>query len=387
MILGAGIYQVPLIKKANELGLETIVISKTGNYPGFSIAKKSYFIDTTEKEKILEIAKIEKIDGVCTAGTDVAIPSIGYVCDNLSLPGISFKHSLVASNKKLMKDCFIKNSVNTSKFITAYNAKDLREGFEKLKTKKAIVKVVDKSGSRGIVCVEENTNFEDIYNNLIKLTNEEYLIIEDYIDGKEIGIDVFILDSSIYLLIPHDKLTYEINDVGIPIGHMVPYECNDIVKNNIIREVNKIIKAYGIINGAINIDAFVMENNEINIIEAGARSGATGIPEIISVNTGINYYELIINAALGNKIDKKKTKNIPCSSVLLFSTKDGLFNGLDFTNKDNIVISTDYEIGTPIKKIVDGTCRIGQAIITASNKKDLIEETNNFINNIKVKII
>lgn len=386
MILGAGIYQVPLIKKANELGLETIVISKTGNYPGFSFAKKSYFIDTTEKEKILEIAKKEKIDGICTTGTDVAVPSIGYVCDNLRLPGISFEHSLVASNKKLMKECFVKSNINTSKFITVYNVKDLKVGFEKLNTKKAIVKVVDKSGSRGIICVDGNTDFENIFNNLIKLTNENYLIIEDYIDGIEIGIDAFVLNGSIYLLIPHDKLIYDFNGVGIPIGHMVPYECNDIVKNNIINEVNKIVSAYGIVNGAINIDAFVKDNNEIDIIEAGARSGATGIPEIISVSTEINYYELIINAALGNIIDKREAKNIPCSSVLLFSIKDGLFNGFDFTNKDNIVISTDYEIGTPIKKIVDGTCRIGQAIITASKKKELIEETNNFINNIKVKI-
>ena len=38
MILGAGTYQVPLIKKAKEMGLYTIVVSIKGNYPGFSIA-------------------------------------------------------------------------------------------------------------------------------------------------------------------------------------------------------------------------------------------------------------------------------------------------------------------------------------------------------------
>ena len=34
MILGAGIYQVPLIKKAQAMGLETIVVSYPGPYPG-----------------------------------------------------------------------------------------------------------------------------------------------------------------------------------------------------------------------------------------------------------------------------------------------------------------------------------------------------------------
>ena len=38
MVLGAGIYQVPLIKKAKEMGLHTIVVSPKGPYPGISLA-------------------------------------------------------------------------------------------------------------------------------------------------------------------------------------------------------------------------------------------------------------------------------------------------------------------------------------------------------------
>ena len=35
LILGAGIYQVPLIRTAKKLGLYTIVASIPGTYPGF----------------------------------------------------------------------------------------------------------------------------------------------------------------------------------------------------------------------------------------------------------------------------------------------------------------------------------------------------------------
>ena len=38
MILGAGIYQVPLILKAKEMGLYTLVVSYPGPYPGFALA-------------------------------------------------------------------------------------------------------------------------------------------------------------------------------------------------------------------------------------------------------------------------------------------------------------------------------------------------------------
>ena len=53
LILGAGIYQVPLILTAKKLGIYTIVASIPGNYPGFELADKVYYENTTDFEKIL----------------------------------------------------------------------------------------------------------------------------------------------------------------------------------------------------------------------------------------------------------------------------------------------------------------------------------------------
>ena len=66
-------------------------------------ADKVIYENTVDYEKILEVAKAEKIDGIVTAGTDVAVITIGKVCDELGLSGISFEAAKVASNKILMK--------------------------------------------------------------------------------------------------------------------------------------------------------------------------------------------------------------------------------------------------------------------------------------------
>ena len=42
MILGASVYQVPLILTARKMGLYTIVASIPGDYPGFALADKVY---------------------------------------------------------------------------------------------------------------------------------------------------------------------------------------------------------------------------------------------------------------------------------------------------------------------------------------------------------
>jgi hypothetical protein len=48
MILGAGVYQVPLIKKAQEMGLSTVVVCTPGKYPGIPLADIFLDIDTLE---------------------------------------------------------------------------------------------------------------------------------------------------------------------------------------------------------------------------------------------------------------------------------------------------------------------------------------------------
>ena len=53
MIMGAGIYQVPLIKTAKRMGVHTIVVSIPGNYPGFALADEVCYENTVDYEAVL----------------------------------------------------------------------------------------------------------------------------------------------------------------------------------------------------------------------------------------------------------------------------------------------------------------------------------------------
>lgn len=73
MILGAGVYQVPLIKKAKNMGLVAVVVSPKGNYPGISLADIWLDIDTTDIDRIVEAAREHGVSGITTTGTDVCV--------------------------------------------------------------------------------------------------------------------------------------------------------------------------------------------------------------------------------------------------------------------------------------------------------------------------
>ena len=67
MIMGAGIYQVPLIKTAKRMGVHTIVVSIPGDYPGFALADEVCYENTVDYEAVLGVAREKHVDGIVTA--------------------------------------------------------------------------------------------------------------------------------------------------------------------------------------------------------------------------------------------------------------------------------------------------------------------------------
>ena len=381
MILGVGIYQVPLIKKAKELGLYVIVCSIKGNYPGFAYADKIYYVNTTDKEQVLQIAKEEKIDGICTTGTDVAVITIGYVCDQLGLNGISFESAQIATNKANMKKCFWENQVSTAAFYKVTTLEEAFEAFDKLK-KPVVMKIVDKSGSRGICRVDLREQVEEIFKDELTRTDLPYIVIEEFINGHEVGVDALVQNGEIKLLLGHDKLMYQSGNTTIPVGHILPLTMSDTVVEKLEYMAKKAISAMKLNNCAVNMDVFVTAEEEIYMIEVGGRAGATGIPEVMGIYSGYNYYEQILKIALGEEIEIGELEKMPCASILFHVPNAGILEKVEFPAIDNAEYGIDYELGTKVKDMQDGTDRIGQAIVWSEDMeqlhidiKQILEET------------
>ena len=162
MILGAGIYQVPLIKKAKEMGLQTLVVSVPGEYPGFQYADRVFLLDTRDCEGIYQAARKEQIDGICTSGTDVAVVTIGYVCEKMGLPGIPREAARIVTDKALMKEAFQKKQVRAARYHKVFSAKEAEEAAQEIGFP-VIVKRVDSSGSRGILKVSKREDVESAF--------------------------------------------------------------------------------------------------------------------------------------------------------------------------------------------------------------------------------
>lgn len=386
MIMGAGIYQVPLIKKAKEMGIYTIVVSIPGNYPGFALADQVCYENTVDYERVLEIAKKEKIDGIVTAGTDVAVITIGKVCDELGLTGLSFEAASIASNKLLMKKKYEEYGVRTARFRQLSFEEDMDAKTADLHFP-LIFKSVDSSGSRGIVRVNERTEFEAAREIVKANTRTDFFIVEEFIEGEEFGAQAFVYHGKVQFILPHGDYVFQ-GDTGVPIGHFAPYQLDDAIVEDTRRQLELAIQAMGLDNCAINAD-FILKDGKTYVLELGGRSGATCLAELVSIYYGYDYYEKLILAALGEAVDFPQEQAVPNASMLLRSDRDGVIREIrneNHADEDIYEIQFDYKEGDSVKKFHVGPHRIGHVVTKGETLEAAVEKLETALQKIRILV-
>lgn len=388
MILGAGIYQVPLIETAKKMGLYTIVVSIPGNYPGFALADKVYYENTVDEDKILEIAKKERIKGIVTTGTDVCMKTVGRVCDAMGLNGLSYESSKIAVDKMLMKQKYEEYGVRTARFRKVFfSDTDMKKTVQEL-TFPLIFKSVDSSGSRGIVRVDSCEEFDSAIAYVQENTRKDYFLIEEFIEGEEFGAQAFAYDGNVSFILPHGDYVFH-GDTGVPIGHYAPYNLSEEVIEDTKIQLRRAVKAMGLDNCAINAD-FILKNGKAYVLEIGGRCGATCLAELVSIYYGFDYYEKILRTALDEDPDFTfKKPYTPNASHLLMSPQDGIIESIENTNEPNTDICEvhfDYEPGNEVHKFHVGPDRIGHIITKGETLKDAQDLLFQALENIKITV-
>lgn len=389
LILGAGIYQVPLIKRAKQLGYRVLVCTIPGNYPGIALADEVFFADTTNSEECLQIAKRNHIAAVCTAGTDVALPTLGRIVDTLHLHGPCEESALYSSNKFLMKEAFSKGNVLSAAYRRVHNYDECVEaacsiGFP------CVLKVVDSSGSRGIEVVKKEDELPSAYQYVLQYTKQKYILVEEFLAGEEFGAQAFVYEGKVVFVMAHSDEVFH-GATGVPVGHSVPLDASlRIDEESIAEEAKKAIKALHIDNSAVNID-FILVDGKPYVLEVGARCGATGLAELVAINYGIDYYEMIIRAALGS-LDLESIANLhqrqAATVLLITSDASGTMKSYNqcVSHPQLVSYSLDYTVGEHVNKFKIGPDRIGQVIAIGGSAEESLKFAQEIIQQINIKI-
>ena len=388
LILGAGIYQVPLIETAKKMGYYTIVASIPGKYPGFALADKVYHVNTTDTRALEQIAVDEGVSGVCVSGTDVCIPAQGYLCDKLGFVGPGEQAAHRAQDKLLMKKAFQEQGVRTAYFeyvdVANSDPRDIcgRIGYP------VIFKAVDSSGSRGITRVNGPEDIAYAWQAVRDNTRSDHYLVEKYLTGSEFGAQACVRNGKLEFILPHGDSVFQ-GDTGVPIGHFAPYDMGEEIIADCKEQLALAVKALGIDNCAINAD-FILCEGKTYVLEIGARAGATGLVEMTSLYYGFDYYEKIVQLCMGESVDFTPVLKTPQPNVtmLFCSDQTGTVKEIDTSavEPDDRIISLSFDVepGDQVRKFRKGPDRFGMIVTVGDTVEEAKQVMRRAMDQVKV---
>lgn len=305
-IIGASYLQLPIVKKAKEMGIETHCFAWREGAVCADVADFFYPISIIEKEEILKVCQLIGIDGITTIASDTATVAVNYVASHMGLISNPVDYTEVCTNKYKMRQCFMENDIPSPKFtlVNKNNNYSIRDFVFPL-----IVKPTDRSGSRGVEKVLDPCQLEKAIQRAKTESFSGEAIVEEFVTGREISVETISFEGKHYVLQLTDKVT-----TGAPyfveLEHHQPSSLPEDIQQQIRELIPHALDALHIQYGASHSELKITEDNEIKLIEIGARMGGDFIgSDLVRLSTGYDFLKGVIKVALGDYEEPVITKH------------------------------------------------------------------------------
>lgn len=392
LILAAGILQIPVIKKAREMGYYVIAADGDANAVGLKYADKAIVANITDEEVMLDVARKEQVNGVIHPCSEVAMSVMGYINDEMGLSGISKEMAQRATNKHLMRKSFEVFGAPSPKSYCTTKVEEAWHIFSEEFDTNAILKPSRNSGSRGIAKIERGIStekFAELYERSFQESRDKQVLIEQFIEGPEFSVEIITWQEEVNVLTVTDKKTTEA-PYFVELGHNQP----SIFSQEIVEKVKAAaiagVKALKLRNCACHAEVKV-ENGEAYIMEIGARLGGDFIStELTHLSTGIDMVAAAINAALGitpNLNPKEKRKGV---CIRYFCPQPGRLvsiEGMECLDDEHVYLSEIYcKKGDTIKEVKSSLDRCGHVIVVDKTAQGAIARAEHLIKQVTFHI-
>lgn len=364
LVLGGGVYHIPLVKKAVELGHKTLAVSFLENDPALKYASASIAISSTDVAALSTLIQSENIDAVITTASDWNTFSQAELNKRFGFIGVQPEQVKAVSEKErfnLLLEKLLLPNPETNEVILSPTV------FNDFKRKgKHIFKPEKGSGSADVFTTEAIFPAH---------LNGQSFLAQTFIEGLEFGGQAIIEKGEvIFVALSRKEL---INEV-VPFAHVIGLPEMDGFTENVKAQLQKIVTEIDFISGTINFD--IRENErELYIIDLSLRLSGNGLIEAINESYGINLFDYHIRQVLDEPrfLEFQLKKKIAVSIVL--GTAKAEVNLAEIREKITFYLNqTKVEISELVwddiresEPFTKSKNRIGHAIFIADSEVEL----------------
>ncbi len=386
LIIGASILQLPAIKKAKEMGFHVGVVDYNPSAVGVPLADEFFCVSTIDIEGVVEVAETFRPDGIMTLATDMPMRSIAAACERLDLPGISPETALKSTDKGEMIKCFKEHGVEHPWYFILQSP-DALDSIKEEISYPCITKPTDNSGSRGVMLVHTEKELREAVAYSAENGRGGGVIVEEYMRGPEVSVEIVVTDGKPHVLQVTDKLT-----TGAPhfveMGHSQPSRLCAGDLNKIRDLAKRAVIAVGIQNGPAHVEIILTKDGP-KMVELGARMGGDCITtHLVPLSTGIDMIEATIQIACGETPDitPRYEKG---SAIRFLDAPSGTIAAIEGVEEAKTIdgvceISFTKGLGDTVGNIGSSTDRTGFVIAQADTAADAAKVCERALGEIKI---
>ena len=390
LMLGGSLYQTYAIKEAVKMGYYVITCDYLPSNPGHKYAHEYHNVSTTDKEAVLELAKRLNVDGIVAYASDPAAPTAAYVCEKLGLPTSPYQSVEILSKKHLFRQYLAEHGFNVplAKSYTSYE--DAEKDIDSFKLP-VMVKPVDSSGSKGINKLVDKKQLKDFFKDAQSYSRVKIVIIEEFIEkqGPQISGDAFSVEGKlVFHCLGNEFYSTKVDKDFAPLGECWPTIMPHSVIDQLTQDLQRLISSLGMKSTAYNVEAIYGNDGKVYILELGARSGGSLIPQITALATGVDLVPYVIKAAMGEDCSDLKMAPVKgfWSNYMAHANETGYYNGIsfdeDFKNNHLVDYVSETKIGDPVHKYRDAQDCVGELILKYDSQEQMfqmIEDMNKYV--------
>ena len=393
LVLAAGILQVPVIKKAKEMGVYVVAADGDENAVGLKLADKAIVVNITSEDDMLRVAREEQVDGVIHPCSEVSMNVMGRINDELGLSGISRETAIRATNKHLMREAFEKYGAPSPKSMCFTDVEVAWGAFCTDFTGACILKPSRNSGSRGIAKISADIKMDE-FARLFEISKNESrdksVMLEQFVEGPEFSIEIIVWNGEVNVLTVTDKKTTEAPHF-VELGHNQP-SCRTAEEVETLKAAAVAgVKALGVNNCACHAEAKLMDGKAY-LMEIGARLGGDFIStELTHLSTGIDMVAAAVDVALGIEPDLSVKEEPKGACIRYFCPKPGKLvsiSNLEALDEPRVYKKKIYvQVGDMIPEVTSSLCRSGHVIVTEETPQKAIALAEKLITDVTMETV
>lgn len=387
LIIGASLLQLPAIIKAKEKGYYVIVADYNPNAIGRKYADEFHCVSTIDVDGIVQLAEQVDPDGIMTLATDLPMRSVAAATTKLGLPGISYDTAIKATDKGEMIKAFEKHKVEHPWYYIVNDEAEFSSIVPHI-LYPCVIKPTDNAGNRGVCYISNREELIKEYSYSRNNSHSGHVIIEEYMEGDEVSVEIIVHKGKVHILAITDKSTLG-KPYFVEIGHAEQSQKTPKVVAAIKDLAIRAVKSVGIDNSPAHVEIMVTKDGP-KMVELGSRMGGGCITtHLVPLCTGIDMIDSVIHLSMGQEPDltPKFNKGAALRHIIGIEGIIASIEGIEEARKIPGVIEVTMlkTIGEECRYFKNGADRIGYVIAQGNDTAEAISICEEAMKLIKIK--